>query len=485
MFQKLILIAFLFAGTHIYTIAQDQTAINPLSKAEIAFLDFITKDSANDLNLSLFKENFRFGFHSKIANGITLMKSKNKLWVQPMGSGRLYEIVKIGQSKYQLLRIDSTLHTGVNFGSINWMHHDTLFQFGGIGFWKIKDHFTFFSNKTHEWELFNSNKRVPVFQSADNGVIYKMDQKAGKFYLSHSILQQDFPNTLTTISDDTCRVFNFKDRTWTILGKLNPALKEIGKKSIDIKSDFGPFLVFHTDLELYWLNFSKNQFGSLSKNKQAEFREKWLDIYKVHPEHMYQFVMGSNFYLVKIGKEGDLTYETITLNEQDFVDPEVQLIYTNSLINQFLNTIAPGKPIIGNAIVVLIAFLIYALYKKRFKKKKIPTEVQSILYKNFYSALSIVEKELIQAIYQLQIKNEQISIKTINKIIGVQQKDTITQNKSRSDIFLRINQKFKLATRENEALIVKQREASDKRQYNYNMNPIFIKQLEKLILNNQ
>jgi hypothetical protein len=107
------------------------------------------------------------------------------------------------------------------------------------------------------------------------------------------------------------------------------------------------------------------------------------------------------------------------------------------------------------------------------------------LYKNFYSALSIVEKELIQAIFQLQIKNEQISIKNINKIIGVQQKDTITQNKSRSDIFLRINQKFKLATRSSELLIVKQREESDKRQYNYNINPEFIKQIEKLFLDNQ
>jgi hypothetical protein len=112
-------------------------------------------------------------------------------------------------------------------------------------------------------------------------------------------------------------------------------------------------------------------------------------------------------------------------------------------------------------------------------------EVQSILYKNFYSALTAVEKELIQAIYELQIKQEQISIKTINKIMGVQQKDTITQNKSRSDYFLRINQKFKLATRASELLIVKQREETDKRIYNYNINPVFIDSIKVLILNNQ
>ena len=84
----------------------------------------------------------------------------------------------------------------------------------------------------------------------------------------------------------------------------------------------------------------------------------------------------------------------------------------------------------------------------------------------------------------MQIKQEQISIKTINRIIGVQQKDTITQNKSRSDYFLRINQKFKLATRASELLIVKQREETDKRIYNYNINSNFIDSMKALILNN-
>jgi hypothetical protein len=98
--------------------------------------------------------------------------------------------------------------------------------------------------------------------------------------------------------------------------------------------------------------------------------------------------------------------------------------------------------------------------------------------------LTSIEKELIQAIYECQIKQEQISIKTINRIIGVQQKDTITQNKSRSDYFLRINQKFKLATRASELLIVKQREETDKRIYNYNINSNFIDSMKALILNN-
>ncbi len=484
MLRKISIIFIVCFLTHFSSSAQMDVTLKPFSKAEIALLDFITKDSNNDLSLDLFKENLRFGIPNKLANGITLLKKNSKIFIQLMGSGRLYRIQKNAPSQYQLIRLDSTFHSGVNFGGINLFYKDTLFQFGGIGFWKIRDYFTFFSAKTQEWELFTANKGVPVFQAPDKGILYYLDQEKGKFYLSNSIHQQDFPNTLTTNSSDTCRVFDFKERKWMNLGKLNPLLKEIAQKSVDLKTMIGPYVVFHSDLALYWLNFSDNQFGSLVVDKQAEFREKWLKIYKGRPEHMYQFVMGSNYYLIRIEKDGQLTYETISLNDKDFIDSASQPVYTNNPFTSFLKTIEPSKPIIGNAFIVLIVLLLYTFYNKKFKKKKIPQEVQSILYKNFFSSLTIVEKELIQSIYQLQIKNEQISIKTINKIIGVQQKDTITQNKSRSDNFLRINQKFKLATRENDSLIVKQREETDKRQYNYNINTDFIKEIEKLILNN-
>jgi hypothetical protein len=485
MLQKLVIIVFLSITTNLNVHAQKELVINPFSKAEIALLDFISADTVQNLNLNFFEEDFRFGVSYKLANGICLLKNKGSIYLQLMGSGRLYQILKKGQSNYEMIRLDSTFHSGYNFGTVNFFYKDTLFQHGGIGFWKIKDFFTFFSQKTHEWEIYMSNRKVPNFLSSNDGLFFQVNENTGKLYLSHSIRQIDFPNTLSTIIDDSCRVFDFKTHMWSNLGKLNPLLKEIGAKSVFLKSNFGPYLLFHADLELYWLNFSTNQYGTLTKDKQAEYREKWLKLYKNKPAHMFQFAMGSNFYLIRIEQDGQFTYESISLTEKDFVDPDTAPIYTNNFFTSFLKMIEPGKPIIGNAFIVLIVLLIYTLYKKRFKKKKIPLEVQTILYKNFYTSLTIVEKELIQSIYQLQIKNEQISIKTINKIIGVQQKDTITQNKSRSDIFLRINQKFKLATRETDALIVKQREETDKRQYNYNINPVFIKQIEKLILNNQ
>jgi hypothetical protein len=110
-----------------------------------------------------------------------------------------------------------------------------------------------------------------------------------------------------------------------------------------------------------------------------------------------------------------------------------------------------------------------------------PKEVVSILNNNFFSALTIVEKELIEVLYQHHLKGEALSTKLINKIIGVQQKDTLTQNKSRSDYFIRINQKFKMSTQHIEPLIIKNRDSVDKRQYNYSINPNYIEDVEKLL----
>jgi hypothetical protein len=485
MFQRIVCIVILSSFVHLSSFGQPEITEKSLSLAERSILDFITSDSINDLSLDFFKGNLRFGVPAKLANGVSLLKKKDQVYLQLMGSGRLYQIQKQGKGKYDLIRLDSTFHTGSNFGSINFFYKDTLFKLGGIGFWKIKDYFTFFSNKTHEWELISSKKGVTVYQSPDKGILFYTDQEKGKFYLTNSINQIDFPASFNTSFSDTCRVFDFKERTWDNLGKIEPALKEILQKSQDLKTTFGPYLVFHSDLEMYWLNFSSNQYGVLIKDKQAEFREKWLKLYKGMPEHMYQFVMGNHFYLIRIEKNGTLQYESIALSNKDFVDANAQPIYINNFFVSFLQKIEPGKPIIGNVFMVLLVILLYSLYNKKIKKDKTPLEVQSILYKNFYSALTAVEKELIHAIYQLQINNEQISIKAINKIIGVQQKDTITQNKSRSDYFLRINQKFKLATRASESLIVKEREATDKRLYNYNINTLFIGELKKLILNNQ
>ena len=485
MLNKWILLALFVIANTLTVSSQAIQVINPLSKVEIALLDFISNDSSHDLALNFLKEDFRLGITKKLSNGTSFIKRKGKVFIQVLGTGRLYEIAKKSQGNYQFNRIDSTIHFGSNFSSLNWMYKDTLFQFGGTGFWKVRDYMSYFSNNTHEWEIYNTSNTASISLSDKNSILYFMDEKLGKLYLSNSIKQQDFPKTLTISDIDSSIVFDFAKRKWESLGALNPKLKELIKKQESQLNPFGPYLIFHSDLELYWLNFSTNSYGTFSTSKQSEFREKYLKIYNNSRDFNIQFVLGSNYYLIKVTKEGVLSFETISLSFNDIKEATGEVIYSNDRFVQIMKVLEPGEPIIGNALIVLFIIFTYNFIQHKRKKKTIPDEVQTILYKNFYSAITIVEKELIQTIFQCQMNNEQISIKMINKIIGVQQKDILTQNKSRSDHFLRINQKFKLATRSKELLIIKQREETDKRQFNYNINPQFLKQMEGLVLNNQ
>ena len=176
-------------------------------------------------------------------------------------------------------------------------------------------------------------------------------------------------------------------------------------------------MIFHSDLELYWLNFSSNSYGTFTTNKQAEFREKYLKLYNNNRDYAIQLVLGSNYYLIKITQEGVLNFETISLDIKDIKEKDGAFIYSNDRFVQIMKVLEPGQPIIGNTLIVIFLIFMYNFIQNKRKKKTIPSEVLRILYKNFYSAITIVEKELIQTIFQCQMSNEQISIKMINKII--------------------------------------------------------------------
>ena len=163
MLRKLGIIFILSIIVQLNSFGQAEQTIKPLSPAEHALLDFITSDSVEDLSLDLFKENLRFGVSTKFANGVSLLKRKGQIYLVLMGSGRLYQIQKKAKGTYELIRIDSTFHTGSNFGSINFFYKDTLFKLGGIGFWKIKDYFTFLCAKKFPLMSFITKKGKIVF----------------------------------------------------------------------------------------------------------------------------------------------------------------------------------------------------------------------------------------------------------------------------------------------------------------------------------
>jgi hypothetical protein len=183
---------------------------------------------------------------------------------------------------------------------------------------------------------------------------------------------------------------------------------------------------------------------------------------------------------MKLMKDDQLSWTKTNLNINELNTNKYQPIYTNKV--SFWEALVTFFYQQTTVMVALLSILLLSIgfIINFYRRLSMPKEVKDIFYQNFFNALSIIEKELIEALYESTARKDTLSTKKINKIIGVQQKDILTQNKSRSDHFLKINQKFKMSTQNTDSLFIKTRDSEDKRQFNYSLNPIYLFEIEKL-----
>ena len=75
-----------------------------------------------------------------------------------VGTGQVYEFDPL---KRVLSRADQTFYRGFNFGAFQFTKNDSIFSFGGMGFWHYNNVQTFFDFHTKEWELIKSKGEIP------------------------------------------------------------------------------------------------------------------------------------------------------------------------------------------------------------------------------------------------------------------------------------------------------------------------------------
>ena len=458
--------------------SQNQKTKSTINETESALLDIISKDTVNPLNIKLNGDVFKFGITPFTNSTISLLKNKKEIYIQPLGTGKLYQVKKEKEGKFHIERIDSTYFNGANFNAINFFMNDTLFQYGGDGYWHIRGYLTYFSYKTHEWELYNANRLVIAFEDGNNNLVYNIDRKKRNLYLSNSFLQVDFPASLNVESIDSVYKYNTQSRIWTTLGKTNPLLKAIIETKGALHYQMNEYSIIQNKLELIWADFDNNTFGKFKERANSEFKENWLSIYLNNTKYnSLQFFLGNTFYLIKIDAENKLTYNSFQITNDALDLSNQQPIYIPT--NKFVQLLSHHIIDITLYVILGLITIVIAIYwlKRRNTKNVLNKEVSNILNNHFFESLTVIEKELIEALYEFHLKGVFVSTKLINKIIGVQNKDVMTQNKNRSDYFLKINQKFKFATHKELPLIIKTRDGLDKRQFNYGLQEAYISEL--------
>ena len=136
---------------------------------------------------------------------------KDKLYISSVGGGMMYSIVND-----TLKRIDNSYNHKMTIESAVFTHRDTIFKFGGYGYWSARKFMTYFSFDTMEWEFYKQtgSNTPPGTHSFDWSI------SGDDFYFFNG-RTVNVNNGLMSLKNDNIWKFDFNTRSWSNLGKIN------------------------------------------------------------------------------------------------------------------------------------------------------------------------------------------------------------------------------------------------------------------------
>lgn len=164
---------------------------------------------------------------------------QNQLHLLSQRGGLLYRV-----ENDSTIRLDKSFQHRKQFQSNDFVHRDTLFRYGGYGFWRANNFFTYFDNGTKEWEYYPI-KSFTMPDEAYDGKAFLLDDK---FYVLGG-QKVSKTNGLASEKSKQIWTFNFKSREWTNGGKMG----------LDIR----PYKTIQKDSLFYLIGHPSNTQGDL------------------------------------------------------------------------------------------------------------------------------------------------------------------------------------------------------------------------------
>jgi hypothetical protein len=181
-------------------VPQDSTRVFFLGSKEIIIRDF-QNNILDTLHINA-------GLDLEISNTKLVFK-KSTPYLVSIGSGMVWEL-----TNDSIKRIDNSFDHKMSYRSDIFVKNDTIFKFGGYGFWSARNFFTYFSETTNEWEFYNINKKsyLPPGLSHFNSTL------VGDFYFVSGGTSIDLHNGTEYIENNKVWRFDFKKKLWVDLG---------------------------------------------------------------------------------------------------------------------------------------------------------------------------------------------------------------------------------------------------------------------------
>lgn len=380
---------------------------------------------------------------------------KEQLYLIPDGTGRVYRLdYRKGNT---IERVDSTIYFGFTFGSYTFFYQDTLYSFGGYGYWQTNGQLRVYVPQKHEWELEPLNREVAFYKGGNLSVNW-LDETNGKLWLGYSINQREGLKKQENFDSikDSVYVLNLSTKEFQVAGVLNQEIGEKVKTNSTrhlAASPWGQLIYDSEQNTILLLDFRNNSQLTLNDSKTKQIlriipMSGWL-----HFNDSTLVVQSGSSWLSGDFVAGD----SILMTKSDFVDSghiyesPLSRVITDKKYSAYWYLIA--GLLVGCIITSLVLYYLVIRKLTQLSKRKMLIDFDE------------KEKEVIRFISINSSKGVGTTVEQMNQLLGVANKNLEIQKKQRSDLFLSINEKWGRAN--NGVLIDKRRLEHDKRSYEY------------------
>lgn len=375
-------------------------------------------------------------------------------------TGRLYKMQESDDSLLRFIRADKTVNINYNIGSFLFWTQGGLYELGGYGFWKSNGLLRRYNPADREWDIVPTDREmhIPLAASWRDGAW--LDPSQSHLYVPYQQVINDgliANNNLNYIVSRDFYRLDIKKRVWEKLGQTTDQAMQIifSANWTSFPSSRGFFLgftkgIYHFDFVANEISFNPNpalvqSLMRLQSSSHCYYHQGW--VYAFDPT--------------------TYKYDSLRFDEKPFV-PTGQSIWKKPFPYQMVGVIS---------FFVLLASGLVGF--RRWRRKRAthfagrPAET--------LRPFSELEKALLTTLLSRSVQGMTSTISEINYVLGVKDKSPGMQKKVRSDVLNALNEKYAIVAGQKETLVQSVRSESDKRYFEYLINPACRETLRQLL----
>jgi len=342
-----------------------------------------------------------------------------------------------------IFRIDNSYEHKMQIGSLEFIRNDTLFRYGGYGFFENRNFITFYDKKVNGWESLKING--DIIPERISNFIYHFNKN--KLYISGGYSFDKFKKDVKYQNLKTY-LFDFNSKKWSVIGDLNKPLFNNISFPIDENS-----LINFTDGMIHIMDFEQNSIKKFSTNPISKKIESSFFKPFINKDNVVYFELESEVLNIKSTPLGEFISNLKSI-ENERIHGVSYWLY--SLI----------------ILILVIIFLVYLVVKKFVNKI---LKIGDVFFYNLKKIkLNEKEKVIFNLLYKSSKKRKSVENRIITEFFEDRTLNYGTVNRRKNESINTLNNKIKVFLSTNTDIIIRTNSPIDKREINYSINLDFL-----------